>query len=70
MVLGMLIEIVHLESSNCGTAETNLCRFDPWPRCLVSWVYDIAVSCSVGCKDGSDLVLLWLWCRPAAAAPI
>ena len=26
--------------------------------------------CSVGRRHGSDLVLLWLWCRPAATAPI
>ena len=30
----------------------------------------IAVSCSVGCRHGSDPALLWLWCRPAATAPI
>jgi len=28
------------------------------------------VSCGVGHRLGSDLVLLWLWCRPAAIAPI
>jgi len=28
------------------------------------------VSCGVGCRHGSDLVLLWLWHRPAATAPI
>ena len=28
------------------------------------------MSCGVGCRGGSDLVLLWLWCRPAAAALI
>ena len=28
------------------------------------------MSCGVGCRCGSDLVWLWLWCRPAAAAPI
>ena len=31
------------------------------------------MSCGVGCRCGSDLAdlaLLWLWCRPAAAAPI
>jgi len=28
------------------------------------------VSCGVGCRRGSDLVLLWLWCRVAATAPI
>ena len=29
----------------------------------------IAVSCCVGDRCGSDLVLPWLWCRPAATAP-
>ena len=28
------------------------------------------MSCGVGCRHGSDLALLWLWCRPAAIAPI
>ena len=28
------------------------------------------MSCGVGCRCGSDLALLWLWCRPAATAPI
>ena len=28
------------------------------------------MSCGVGCRHGSDLVLLWLWCRLAATAPI
>ena len=28
------------------------------------------MSCGVGRRRGSDLVLLWLWCRPAATAPI
>ena len=26
--------------------------------------------CGVGCRCGSDPVLLWLWCRPAATALI
>ena len=30
----------------------------------------IAVSCGVGHRRGSDVALLWLWCRPAAAALI
>ena len=30
----------------------------------------VAVSCGVGCRHGSDLVLLWLWCRLAAIAQI
>ena len=28
------------------------------------------MSCGVGRRQGSDLVRPWLWCRPAAAAPI
>ena len=28
------------------------------------------MSCDVGHTHGSDLALLWLWCRPAATALI
>ena len=28
------------------------------------------MSCGVGHRHGSDPTLLWLWCRPAAVAPI
>ena len=28
------------------------------------------MSCGVGCRHGSDPVLLWLWGRPVATAPI
>ena len=28
------------------------------------------MSCGVGCRWGLNLVLLWLWCRPAAVGPI
>ena len=28
------------------------------------------MSCDVGRRCGSDLVLLWLWRRPSATAPI
>ena len=30
----------------------------------------VAVSCGVGRRRGSDPVLLWLRCRPAATAPL
>ena len=30
----------------------------------------VSVSCGVGHRCGSDPVLLWLWRRPAATAPI
>ena len=28
------------------------------------------MSCGAGCRRGSDPALLWVWCRPAATAPI
>ena len=39
---------------------------------LAQWVKDPAlpVSCGGGCRRGLDPALLWLWCRPAATAPI
>ena len=30
----------------------------------------VVVSCGVGHRRGSDLALLWLWCRPATVTPI
>ena len=30
----------------------------------------MAVSCGVGRRHGSDLVLVWLWCRPEVVALI
>ena len=30
----------------------------------------IALSCGIGQRHDSDPTLLWLWCRPAAAALI
>ena len=39
---------------------------------LARWVKGSAVaeSCSIGSRQGSDLMWLWLWCRLAAAALI
>ena len=33
---------------------------------LIQWVKgsSIAMTCGVGCRHGSDLVLLWLWHWP------
>ena len=28
------------------------------------------MNCGVGCRHGSDLAWLWLWCRLAVVAPI
>ena len=41
-----------------------------WCRWQMLLGSHIAVSCGVGRRHGSDLVLLWLWHRPAATAPI
>ena len=30
----------------------------------------VAMSCGVDRRRSSDPVLLWLWCKPAAVAPI
>ena len=32
--------------------------------------FRVAMSCGVGKRQGLDLALLWLWCRPEATAPI
>ena len=38
---------------------------------LAQWVKDLALpSCGVGHRCSSDLLWLWLWCRPTAAALI
>ena len=40
---------------------------------LAQWIKDpasIAMSCDVGHRCSSDMVLLWLWCRLSAAALI
>ena len=37
---------------------------------LVGSIPGLAVSCGVGHRQGSDLALLWPWCRLAAAAQI
>ena len=56
-------------SGNESDQHPRGCGFNPWP-CLVSWGSGIAVSCGVGRRRSLDLALLWLWCRPAAIAPI
>ena len=44
-------------------------RFNPWPSSM-GYRSGVAASCGVGLSCGSDLVLLQLWSRPLAAAPI
>ena len=43
--------------------------FNPWP-CSVGGRSDVAVSCGAGRRHRLDPMLLWLWHRPAAVAPI
>ena len=45
------------------------CRFHPWSR-SVGYGSGMATNWGISCRCGVDLALLWLWCRPAAAAPI
>ena len=45
------------------------CGFNPWPH-SVDQGSGVDVSCGVGHKHGLDPTLLWLRCRPAAAALI
>ena len=44
-----------------------------WIPGLAQWVKGSSIAescCGVGHRCSSDLVLLWMWCRPAAATPI
>ena len=62
-------------SSHRGTAEMNPTSIHEDVGLilgLAQWVKGsgVAVSCVVGHRCRSDLVLLWLWHKPAAVAPI
>ena len=64
-------------SSCCGAAETNPTSIHEdagsvpgLDHSLSGSAIGIAVSCRVGHRHCLDPTLLWLWCRPAAAALI
>ena len=64
------------QSSRCGTVETNPTTIHEnvglIPGGLTHWVkhLPLPLSCGEGHRHGSDLTLLWLWCRPVAVALI
>jgi len=51
-------------------AQLGSMRMQVWPLAplTVGQRPNVAMSCGVGCRCGSNPVLLWLWCRPAATA--
>ena len=56
--------------SLCGSAVMNPTNTHENVNSIPGPIQQLALSCSVGCRCSSDLVLLWLWHRPAAAALI
>ena len=48
--------------------RTQLVSMKMWVQSL-ALLSGLAMSCGEGCRCGSDLVPLWLWCSTAAAAP-
>ena len=58
---------LELQPLVCDTATATL---DPSRICDLHHSLHNTVSCGVGRRCGLDLALLWLWCRPAAAALI
>ena len=67
--------MVSQSSSFHGSVEMNLTSICEDPGLisgLAQQVKDpgIAVSCGIDSRHDSDLVLLWLWCRPVVTALI
>ena len=62
-------------SSHHGSV-VNKSHYEPWGCGLIpglaQWVKDMTLPWAVvvGCRLSADPTLLWMWCRPAATAPI
>ena len=63
--LGVLI-LAQRKRVRLGTVRLQVRSLAPLSGLRIS----VAVSCGVGHRHGSDPTLLWLWCKPAAPAPI
>ena len=64
-----------LRPSHCGSEEMNPTSVHEDAEAIAGPAHGvkgpgIALSCGTGGRRGSDLAWLWLWCRPAAEAPI
>ena len=62
-------------NSHCGAVETNLttiCEDTGSNPGLTQWIKgpSITMNCVVDCRQGSDPMLLWLWCWLATVALI
>ena len=53
-----------------GSAVTNLTRIHEDTGLIPSLAHSVAMNCGEGHRCGSDLALLWLWCRLAVVALI
>ena len=75
VVSNLVLKVNARCSSRRGSVVNKLDQY-PWGRGFNPWPYSvgrgsgIAVSCGVGRRCGSDVVLLWLSHWPAAVAPI
>ena len=63
-ILGVPVVAQELGPTSIHEDESSIPGLDQWVKGS-----SIAVSCA-GHRGGSDLALLSLWCRPAAAAPV